>query len=151
MVKKCVNVKKRRDGTCPDSALDIFSFGHVLFGLMAASFYLLIAIPLANEDDFLLSWVTALSVPVSVGVAFIWEVLERTIVSKYVYKREFGQAKWCESTKNSIADIIIVIVFFYVVFIPGMTYATDILPIIILIIVLQVPILILVWRIKDRC
>jgi len=82
--------------------IDIFSLGHLLFGITVASIYFAIQ-----------EW-SALVVPTNIYLIFVlitsniiflgWEGLEHTVIKKYIYRKL--DPDWRESKINSFTDVI---------------------------------------------
>lgn len=124
--------------TCGSPVLDRFSFGHVMFGLVAAaialpiSFWIFerakITMPSVDTRPLILFFASLIAT-----AAFIsWELLEHSVVKRDYYSKKAELKGWCETSGNSSADIFLGILSFLLYYIPSFLLATDWISIIIL-------------------
>ncbi|MCK4688648.1 MAG: hypothetical protein KAT66_10995, partial [Candidatus Lokiarchaeota archaeon] len=88
--------------------IDVFSLGHIVFGLNINSFFMLFfQFNITYKQGIVLS-------PFSLLVFIGWELIEHTFVYKFIYSRVLKN--WSESKKNSLMDVVIAETTFYVAF-----------------------------------
>jgi hypothetical protein len=88
--------------------IDIFSLGHIVFGLNINSiFILLFQFNLTYRQGIVMS-------PFSLLVFIGWELIEHTFVYKFIYSRVLKN--WVESKTNSLLDVVISGTTFYIAF-----------------------------------
>ena len=90
-------------------SIDSFSLGHIVYGLMVNCVFTLIS-------QFNFTYIIGIYLsPLSIFVFIGWEILEHTLIYKYIYSKVLRN--WSETKMNSIMDIIIAEVSFYIGFI----------------------------------
>ncbi|MFW9947821.1 MAG: hypothetical protein ACFFDX_13435 [Candidatus Odinarchaeota archaeon] len=88
--------------------IDVFSLGHIVFGLNINSFFtLLFQFNLTYRQGIVMS-------PLSLLVFIGWELIEHTFVYKFIYSRVLKN--WAESKTNSLLDVVISGTTFYIAF-----------------------------------
>jgi len=88
--------------------IDVFSLGHIVFGLNINSFFILFfQFNLSYRQGIVLS-------PFSLLVFIGWELIEHTFVYKFIYSRVLKN--WAESKTNSLLDVVISETTFYIAF-----------------------------------
>lgn len=89
--------------------IDVFSLGHIVFGLNINSFFILLfQFNLTYRQGIVMS-------PISLLVFIGWEFFEHTFVYKFIYSRVLKN--WAESKTNSLLDVVISGTTFYIAFI----------------------------------
>ena len=90
-------------------SVDIFSLGHMIAGLIVSYvFSIFFKFKFSYNMGIYLS-------PFSIFIFIGWEILEHTVINKYIYKKYLKD--WSETKENSLMDIIIAEISFYISFI----------------------------------
>jgi len=113
--------------TCGSPALDRFSFGHVMFGIVVAA----IALPVSSwisgkfQGTGTKTFIAFFASLVATAAFISWELLEHSVVKRDYYSKKAETKGWCETGGNSSADILLGIASFLAYYIPSFFFAGD--------------------------
>ena len=116
---------------CKTPPLDKFSFGHVMFGLVSASFMLPVSFyyisTLSDPESIETAkiWTTIIASLIALTVFISWEYLEHSYVKKNIYLKKYKMKGWCETKVNSFLDVVVDFVAFTVYYVPSILLSED--------------------------
>lgn len=116
---------------CRSPPLDKFSFGHVMFGLVTASFMLPVSfyyLSTLSDPEFLETskiWSTIIASVIALTAFISWEYLEHGYVKKNIYLKKYKMKGWCETKVNSFLDVVVDFAAFTIYYVPSIIFSED--------------------------